>query len=129
MPNVLVVDDSSTTRLYYREILEAAGFGVDEAINGIEGLEKAMNQSFDLLLVDVNMPKMDGYTFLEHLRRADDLDVVPAIMISTQARTADQTRAYAAGANMYIVKPVDSVALASRCLLMTGQPLPDGTPA
>ena len=121
MPHVLIIDDSSTTRLYYREILESAGFGVDEAINGIEGLEKTMAQSFDLILVDLNMPKMDGYTFLAHLRRSGDLQAVPAIMISTQARDADQTKAYAAGANVYIVKPVDPVELARHCLLMTGQ--------
>jgi two-component system chemotaxis response regulator CheY len=129
MPNVLVIDDSSTTRLYYREILEGAGFGVEEAINGIEGLEKTMNQSFDLVLVDVNMPKMDGYTFLDQLRRSGDLQTVPVIMISTQARGADQARAYAAGANVYIVKPVDSAVLARHCLLVTGQSLSRGTSA
>ena len=121
MPNILIIDDSSTTRLFYREILEGVGFGVDEAINGIEGLEKTMAQSFDLIVVDLNMPKMDGYTFLGQLRRSGDLRAVPAIMISTQAREADQTKAYAAGANAYIVKPVDPVELARHCLLMTGQ--------
>ena len=121
MPHVLIIDDSSTTRLYYREILEGAGFGVDEAINGIEGLEKTMERSFDLIVVDLNMPKMDGYTFLGQLRRSGDLQAVPAIMISTQARDADQIKAYAAGANVYIVKPVDPVELARHCLLMTGQ--------
>jgi two-component system chemotaxis response regulator CheY len=121
MRNVLIIDDSSTTRLYYREILEGVGFGVEEAINGLEGLEKTLSQSFDLILVDLNMPKMDGYTFLDQLRRTGDLQGVPAIMISTQAREADRTKAHAAGANVYIVKPVDSSALADDCLLMTGQ--------
>jgi len=121
MANVLIIDDSSTTRLYYREILEGAGFGVDEAINGIEGLEKTMAQSFDLILVDLNMPKMDGFTFLDQLRRGHDLRGVPAIMISTQAREADLIKAYAAGANVYIVKPVGSLELAAHCLLMTGR--------
>ncbi len=129
MSNVLIIDDSSTTRLYYREILEAAGFAVDEALNGMEGLEKAVRESFDLVLVDVNMPKMDGYTFLDQLRRLSDLEAVPAIMISTQAQPADRTRAYAAGANVYIVKPVDPTELTGHCLLMTGQKLSDGTPA
>jgi two-component system chemotaxis response regulator CheY len=121
MSNVLIIDDSSTTRLYYREILEGVGFVVEEAINGIEGLENTMCQSFDLVIVDLNMPKMDGYTFLDQLRRSGDLRGVPAIMISTQARDADRTKAHAAGANVYIVKPVDAAALASHCLLMTGQ--------
>jgi two-component system chemotaxis response regulator CheY len=121
MSNVLIIDDSSTTRLYYREILEAVGFGVEEAINGMEGLEKTMIQSFDLILVDLNMPKMDGYTFLNQLRRSGDLQGVPAIMISTQARDSDRSKAHAAGANLYIVKPVEAAALADHCLLMTGQ--------
>ena len=129
MRNVLIIDDSSTTRLYYREILEGVGFGVEEAINGLEGLEKTMSQSFDLILVDLNMPKMDGYTFLDQLRRTGDLQGVPAIMISTQAREADRTKAHAAGANVYIVKPVDAASLADHCLLMTGQPSSRGATA
>jgi two-component system chemotaxis response regulator CheY len=121
MFHVLVIDDSSTTRLYYRDNLEQAGFSVDEAINGIEGLEKAMNQSFDLILVDINMPKMDGYAFLNQLRRSSELGAVPAIMISTQAQEADRTKAYAAGANAYIVKPVDPIELVAYGQLLTGQ--------
>ena len=129
MPNILIIDDSSTTRLFYREILEGVGFGVDEAINGIEGLEKTMAQSFDLIVVDLNMPKMDGYTFLGQLRRSGDLRAVPAIMISTQAREADQTKAYAAGANAYIVKPVDPGELAAFARLVTGQNSSQRAPA
>jgi two-component system chemotaxis response regulator CheY len=121
MPHVLIIDDSSTTRLYYREILSEADFVVDEAINGIEGLEKMMTASFDLIVVDLNMPKMDGCTFLVHLRRMADQQAVPAIMISTQSHEVDRTKAYAAGANVYIVKPVNPDDLAAHCRLMTGQ--------
>jgi two-component system chemotaxis response regulator CheY len=120
MSHVLIIDDSSTTRLYYRDNLEQAGFAVDEAINGIEGLEKAMSQSFDLILVDVNMPKMDGYTFMSQLRRTAELRSVPTIMISTQAEQADRTRAYAVGANAYVVKPVDPAVLVAYGQLLSG---------
>ena len=61
---VLVVDDSSLVRLYYRSALEKAGFEVEQAINGIEAMEKVLSQPFDLVIVDVNMPRMDGFTFL-----------------------------------------------------------------
>ncbi len=122
MPHALIIDDSSTARMYYREILEGANCVVDEAINGFEGLEKAMNQSVDLILVDVNMPKMDGYTFLEQLRRAPELQSVPAIMISTEAGDADREKAYAAGANFYLVKPVGPAELAAFARLMTASP-------
>jgi two-component system chemotaxis response regulator CheY len=111
--------------MYYREILEAEDFSVDEALNGIEGLEKIMSHSFDLLLVDVNMPKMDGYSFLSRLLCASDLQAVPAIMISTEARDCDRIRAYAAGANIYLVKPVDPLELATYSRFLTGlAPLP-----
>jgi two-component system chemotaxis response regulator CheY len=123
MPHVLIVEDSGTTRRYYREILEGADFAVEEAINGIEALEKAASGSFALFLVDVNMPKMDGYRFLDQVRRTVELQAVPAIMISTQARAADQAKAYAAGANLYIVKPVDPAVLADYSRLLAGVPV------
>ena len=61
---ILVVDDSSLVRLYYRDALEKAGFEVEQAINGIEAMEKVLVQPFDLVIVDVNMPRMDGFSFL-----------------------------------------------------------------
>ena len=81
---VLVVDDSSLVRLYYRSALETAGFEVKQAINGIEAMEKVLSESFDLVIVDVNMPRMDGFTFLRSLRSsAADVATLPALMIST----------------------------------------------
>jgi len=123
MKRVLVVDDAATVRLYYRDVLEAAGFAVEEAVNGLEGLEKALADAFDLFLVDVNMPKMDGYRFLSTVRREPALRPVPAIMISTEAKDSDATRAYAAGANLYMVKPVQPDALVRTVALMTGGPV------
>ena len=67
---ILVVDDSSLVRLYYRDVLEKAGFEVEQAINGIEAMEKVLAQPFDLVIVDVNMPQMDGFSFLRALRRS-----------------------------------------------------------
>jgi len=122
MPNVLVIDDSATTRLFYRTTLESAGFTVDEAANGLEGLEKTMLEEFDLVVVDINMPKMDGIAFLSELRRREQIRPVPAIVISTQARDMDRARAHAAGANAYVVKPVDPQALVAYSRLMTGTP-------
>ncbi|MEK9711506.1 MAG: response regulator, partial [Thalassolituus sp.] len=59
MKQILIVDDASTVRMYHRNILESAGYTVDEAVNGIEALEKALEHTFDLYIVDINMPKMD----------------------------------------------------------------------
>lgn len=122
MPTVLIIDDSATTRLFYRETLEAAGFAVDEAFNGLEGLEKATIAAFDLVVVDVNMPKMDGLTFLSELRKREEIRATSAIMISTQDRPADRVKAYAVGANAYFVKPVDPDILLRYGRAMTGVP-------
>ncbi|WP_407527912.1 response regulator [Methylobacterium oryzisoli] len=120
MARILVVDDATTVRMYYRDILEEAGFTVEEAVNGFEGLEKAMEQAFDLVVVDVNMPKMDGYAFLRQGRALPELRAVPAVMISTESGPQDRARAYAAGANLYLVKPVRPQALAEVATVMAG---------
>ena len=94
-------------RLYYRSALEKAGFEVEQAINGIEAMEKVLSEPFHLMIVDVNMPRMDGFTFLRSLRSsAGDAATIPALMISTESEKQDVAEARAAGANFYLVKPV-----------------------
>jgi two-component system, chemotaxis family, chemotaxis protein CheY len=123
-PRVLVVDDGITMRLFYRSVLEAAGFVIEEAINGVEGYEKALTQKFDLMIVDINMPKMDGYSMLRAIRGVSAIQGIPAVTISTEAGDRDATRAYEAGANFYMVKPVGPDELAQVARLMTGIPAP-----
>ena len=119
---VLVVDDSTIVRRYFRDALERADFAVDEAFNGVEALEKILAHSFDLLVVDVNMPKMDGYTFLRALRgRADTHAGIPALMTSTEAGPQDVKAAEAAGANYYLVKPVSQDDLVMHAKALTGR--------
>jgi len=119
---ILVVDDAATVRMYHRSVLEGAGYEVAEAINGIEALEKtlAAPTPFDLYLVDINMPKLDGYGFLRELRSQDILQV-PAVIISTEAKTQDKQRAWEAGANFYLVKPIKPDVLLAFCRLLLGQ--------
>jgi two-component system chemotaxis response regulator CheY len=118
-----VVDDSSLVRLYYRSALERAGFIVEQAINGMEAMEKALAQRFDLVIVDVNMPKMDGLSFLRVLRATHaDVASLPALMISTEADQQDRDDARAAGANFYLVKPVSEAALVSYATVLAGAP-------
>jgi two-component system chemotaxis response regulator CheY len=119
---ILIIDDAATVRMYHRDILEAAGHVVTEAVNGVEALEKVLVQPFDLYIVDVNMPKMDGYGFLRELR-ALDIPQNPAIMVSTEAEQTDQRRAYAAGANAYLVKPVRPEQLRLHVGLLLGEAL------
>ena len=118
---ILVVDDSSLVRLYYRSTLEKAGFDVEQAINGIEAMEKVLSQSFDLVIVDVNMPRMDGFTFLRSLRSgAADVATLPALMISTESGEQDIAEARVAGANFYLVKPVAEAELVRHVCVLTG---------
>ena len=118
---VLIIDDSSLVRLYYRSALEKAGFEVEQAINGIEAMERALSQPFDLVIVDVNMPRMDGFTFVRALRRvATDVASMPALMISTEGEMQDIAAARAAGANFYLVKPVSEVELVRHVCVLTG---------
>ncbi len=120
---ILVVDDATVVRLYYRQILEAAGYEVEEAINGLEGLEKAVQKTFDLFIVDVNMPIMDGYAFLHALRRQSGTHSAPAMTTTTEAAEADHLAALQAGANAYLVKPVPRHQLAQYAAAMLGRSL------
>jgi len=124
MKRVLIVDDAATVRMYHRQLLEAAGYQVDEAINGIEALEKALMRNYDLFIVDINMPKMDGCTFLRELRVRPEIEPAPAIMVSTEAKQKDQIAAFEAGANYYVIKPVDPLSFVRVVALMLGRVLP-----
>jgi two-component system, chemotaxis family, chemotaxis protein CheY len=117
----LIVDDASLVRLFYRQALEGAGFEVTEALNGLEALEKLLAAPVDLLVVDVNMPRMDGLTFLETLRRkSGPLAAIPALVTSTEAGAHDMAAARSAGANFYLVKPIDQPTLAAYASLLCG---------
>jgi two-component system, chemotaxis family, chemotaxis protein CheY len=120
MKRILIVDDAATVRMYHRSILETAGYAVEEAINGIEALEKALQTSFDLFVVDINMPKLDGYGFLRELRD-QNMPQVPAIMVSTEADAADRKQAFTAGANAYLVKPAKPERLLLDIKLLIGE--------
>ena len=120
---VLVIDDANLVRLYCRSALEPAGFRVLEAMNGIEALEKLPGLGADLLIVDVNMPQMDGLSFLKKLRESpSSIAAVPALVTSTEARGADFAAARAAGANYYLVKPVAREQLVLFAAMFCGVP-------
>jgi two-component system chemotaxis response regulator CheY len=103
----LVVDDAATIRFYHSEILRRAGFAVDEAANGVEALERSLVVHYDLILVDINMPQMDGLTLVQRLRGEPIGVSCPIIAISTESGTA-AAASLRAGANLYLGKPVDA---------------------
>jgi two-component system chemotaxis response regulator CheY len=120
---ILIVDDANLVRLYYRQILEDAGFEVEEAINGLEALERLLVSPADALIVDINMPRMDGVTFLSALRRQPlPLSSIPAFVTSTESSAADVAAARAAGAKFYYVKPIGREDLARYMAMCCGAP-------
>lgn len=118
---VLIVDDAALVRAYYRQALERAGYEVEEALNGLEGLEKALLQPFDLAIVDVNMPQMDGMTFIRTLRGKElPTAALVTLVTSTEAREQDVAAARVAGANFYLTKPVSQDSLIEHVVLLCG---------
>lgn len=101
---ILVIDDSLTTRVLEQSILESAGYEVDLAIHAEEGMEKARARRYGLFLVDVEMPGMDGFEFVERTRADPELHVVPAILVTSRNAPEDRKRGIEAGARGYIVK-------------------------
>ena len=101
---ILIVDDSLTVRMYHKQILVKEGYECDEAENGMEALEKAQLNEYDLFLVDINMPVLDGYSFVKRLRAGEGTEA-PVIMVSTESEEMDMDLAYEAGASMYLIKP------------------------
>ncbi|TBO31515.1 response regulator [Aquabacterium lacunae] len=124
MSRILVVDDAATVRMYHRKILGDAGWQIEEAINGLEALEKvhalSADQPFDLFVVDINMPKMDGYSFVRELRKLQDVPQAPVMMVSTEAQVQDATAAQDAGANCYLIKPAKPQELVLTAALLLG---------
>jgi two-component system chemotaxis response regulator CheY len=118
---VLIIDDASLVRLYYRAALESAGFQVAEALNGLEALEHVLTADFDLLVVDVNMPQMDGLSFLTTLRsKSLPLASIPALVTSSESEPKRIAAARAVGANFYVVKPLKPEMLVQYALLLCG---------
>jgi two-component system chemotaxis response regulator CheY len=107
MKTCLVVDDSSVIRKVARRILEGFEFQIVEAEDGEQALDACRAQMPDAVLLDWNMPKMDGYEFLRVLRRLPDGDRPKVVFCTTENDVAHIARALHAGANEYIMKPFD----------------------
>ena len=124
-PRVLLIDDAFTLRRYCHSLLAAEGIELHEAINGLEAMEVALQRPFDLFFVDINMRMMDGLSFLRAARATPDLAGVPAVIVSSAKAEAEQARAFAAGANFFLTKPIDPalyVAVARRLCGLSPRP-------
>jgi len=105
---VLVVDDDKTTRKMLSLILKTKGYEVVTAENGIEALQKLGLEEINLILIDMNMPYMDGIEFTKQVRANQQFCEIPIIMITTEADEEERKRAYDAGVDDYLIKPTNA---------------------
>lgn len=107
MPKILYIEDDANNRLLVRRILLASDFDVMEAANAVDGIDIAKNNPPDLILMDINMPGMDGLTATKQLRGIPGLSHVPIIALTANVMQGDKERTLAAGCDGYIGKPID----------------------
>lgn len=108
---VLTIDDSRTMRDMLRLTLTTAGFRVVQANDGAHGLEVLEAEKPDLVVTDINMPVMDGFSFIENARRLPAYRATPILVLTTEADSDKKARARSAGATGWIVKPFNPVKL------------------
>ncbi|HEY2989511.1 MAG TPA: hybrid sensor histidine kinase/response regulator [Candidatus Binatia bacterium] len=103
---VLVVEDTLTTRTLEKNILEAAGFDVTTAVDGEDGLIKLYEKSFDIVVSDVQMPRLDGFLLTERIKKDERFKDLPVILVTSMQTDADKKRGIEAGADAYLTKAV-----------------------
>ena len=118
---ILIVDDSAVVRSLHGYILRSAGYTVEEASNGYEALEKLLTSGSDLVITDLNMPRMDGYAFIRSVRAEEGFQSLPIIIVSTESEIQDKQKGFAAGANVYVVKPTNPTHLVLNVQMLLGK--------
>lgn len=105
---ILTVDDSASMRMLLKASLTAQGFLIESANDGVHGLERMVEVVPDLLITDINMPKMDGFELIEAVRALPQFRGTPILVLSTEFSDDKKTRARSAGATGWITKPFDA---------------------
>ncbi len=119
---ILLVEDSPTILNLLSMVLRQYGFAVNTAYDGVEALEILSHEKADLIITDVNMPRMDGFTLISRVRAQKALAKVPIIVLSTESEDHDRQRGEAAGADLYLTKPVQPQVLVEHVRRLMGQP-------
>lgn len=107
MKRILAAEDRPASLELIRTVLESLGYEVIEALDGQEALEKASTNAVDLFLLDLQMPKLDGFGLVAQLRKDPRFATTPIVALTASAMHGDRERALAAGFSSYITKPVD----------------------
>lgn len=114
MAHILIVDDNMAFVLAISESLRFRGYSVSSALDGVEALREADKVVPDLVLLDIEMPGMDGFRFCRELRNTPRFQAIPVIFMSVRSDLADKLAAYEVGADDYLVKPFDMLELSAR---------------
>jgi two-component system, cell cycle response regulator DivK len=104
---ILLIEDNEQNRYLATFLLEGQGCTVTHTPHGQTGIELAASESFDVILLDIQLPKMDGYAVARAIRANSSLDRVPIVAVTSYAMAGDREKALAAGCNGYIEKPID----------------------
>jgi two-component system cell cycle response regulator DivK len=107
LTTVLYIEDNAANRLLVRRVLEAEGYAVIEAEDGPTGLNVALDTIPDLILLDINLPEIDGYELVSQMRESPSLAGTPIIALTANVMKGDRERTLAAGCDGYIQKPID----------------------
>jgi two-component system, chemotaxis family, chemotaxis protein CheY len=105
--NILTVDDSASIRMTIRIALTNAGYGVTEAVDGLDGLNKMKSGTFDMIVTDLNMPNMDGLSMIRALRQLPAYMGTPVVFLTTESDAELKQQAKAAGATGWLTKPFE----------------------
>jgi Response regulators consisting of a CheY-like receiver domain and a winged-helix DNA-binding domain len=107
MIKVLVIEDNEMNRYLISFILKGEGFDVIEAVTGEEGVEKAVSESPDMILMDIQLPGIDGYEATRRIRASPAKDTIPIVALTSYAMAGDRERALDAGCTGYVEKPIN----------------------
>jgi two-component system, cell cycle response regulator DivK len=104
---IMVVEDYDDTRILLRQALEAKGYRVLEAINGQEAVDLSMREHPDLILMDLDLPILDGIAATQHIRQQSEMNEVPIIAVTAYPMSYTRVKAFAKGCDAYMSKPID----------------------
>jgi DNA-binding response OmpR family regulator len=111
---ILLVDDSATTHMWIKMVLNKSAYDMVSARDGVEGVATALAEKPDLVLMDVVMPRMDGFTAVREIRAHASMRNVPIIMVTTRAEAKNVEEGFASGCSDYITKPIDGLELLTK---------------
>jgi len=123
MKRILIIEDQEDNRAIMRDVLSTAGYALIEAVDGEEGVKLARSERPDLILMDIQLPLLDGYEATRQIRATEDLKSVPIIAVTSYALSGEEAKTREAGCDSYVAKPFSPRELLAkvRALLPNGE--------